>query len=93
MIRLSEQIQGIPYFSVKLGNVTPTEMFIRYTFEDGPKKYLAFSKSYKSNVFYLREYVGNLNEHKYYGVEDMEIIQQIHNILKQLHTQPLKAPT
>ena len=93
MIRLSEKIQGIPYFSVKLGNVTPTEMFIRYTFEDDSKKYLVFAKSYNSNVFYLREYVGNLSDHKYYCVNDMEVVQQIHNIIKRLHTQPPKIPT
>lgn len=85
MVRLSEEIKGIPFFPVKLGKVNPTDMIIRYTFEDESKKYMVFAKSGNSNVFYLREYVGNLKDRKYFYVDDVEVIRQIDAILKCLY--------
>ena len=62
------------------------EAIVQYLFEETQrkKKYLVFNTLNRPYEYVLKEYEGELDEHRYWRVSDDGICQEIYGILKNL---------
>lgn len=83
MLKLIDENIDYHFFCIPYGTVEPKEVIVQWVFEDekSGRKYMVFFPCDNKYKYYVREYIGNIEDENYYKVYNTKTIHEICQIL------------
>lgn len=84
MMTITEKPVDLSFYFVPFGGVKPVEMSVTHLLLDGTteKTYFVFTHKNRSGNFFVREYLGSIQEKRFFTVRNEEILNGILKALK-----------
>lgn len=83
MIKLIDKNIDYHFYCIPYGTVEPKEVIVQWIFKDekSGKKYMVFFSNDNNYKYFVREYIGDIEDENYFKVNDTKTIYQICKIL------------